>query len=51
MKNFKVTDMNDTMANDSQSFVKPEATNKSFVERKKKVLLNQVKKLNNKGMK
>lgn len=43
--------MNDTMVNDGQSVSKPENTNKSFVERKKKVLLNQVKKLNNKGMK
>lgn len=51
MKNFKMTDMNDTMINDSKSFLSKAEVNKNYVDSKKKVLLHRIKKLNNKGLK
>lgn len=52
MNGFKVTDMNDTMMNDNtKSFVSKTDANKSYVDSKKKVIMNRIKKLNNKGIK
>lgn len=51
MQGFKVTDMNDTMLNDNKSYIDKAEVNKSYVESKKKVLMNKIKKLNNKGYK
>lgn len=50
MKNFKVTDINDTIVNDNPSFINKADVNKSYVESKKKVIMSKINKLNNKGM-
>lgn len=49
MRGFKVTDMDDTMLNDNKSYIDKAEVNKSYVDSKKKVLMNKIKKLNNKG--
>lgn len=51
MNGFKVTDINDTMVNDNtKSYISKNETNKSYVDSKKKVIMNKIKKLNNKGL-
>lgn len=48
-KNFKVTDINDTMINDSHSMIAKNNISKSAIDFKKKVIMKKIKRLNNKG--